>query len=179
MCDIRYKSFASDRDSNGTGGDFAALVATEYQGLLGLAFALTGSWSAAEDIVQEAFVRGHQRWSKVSAYDRPGAWLRRVVINPALSARRRLSREALAYLRLANTRADDPGGGVEGDLEFWRTVRCLPRRQAEVVALYYWEDLSVTEVAAILEIREGTVSALLHQGRRRVASALGVEAPDD
>lgn len=132
-----------------------------------------------KDIVQEAFVRGHQRWSKVSAYDRPGAWLRRVVINPALSARRRLSREALAYLRLANTRADDPGGGVEGDLEFWRTVRCLPRRQAEVVALYYWEDLSVTEVAAILEIREGTVRALLHQGRRRVASALGVEAPDD
>ena len=179
MSDIDYKSFTADGDSDETSNEFVALVRSEFRGLLGLAFALTGSWSTAEDIVQEAFVRGHQRWSKVSGYDRPGAWLRRVVINLALSHRRRGYREARAYLRLRNTASGDSADQVEADLEFWRAVRSLPRRQAEVVALYYWEDLSIGDVAAILQIREGTVRALLHQGRQRVASSLEVEGPDD
>jgi RNA polymerase sigma-70 factor (ECF subfamily) len=64
------------------------------------------------------------------------------------------------------------------DLEseaFWREVRRLPSRQAQAIALHYIEDLSVSEVAGILGVAEGTVKALLHQGRERLRRELGAK----
>ena len=55
---------------------------------------------------------------------------------------------------------------------FWAEVRMLPRRQTEVIALYYIEDLSTTEIADTLEIADGTVRALLTQARERLARQL-------
>ena len=65
--------------------------------------------------------------------------------------------------------------GAEPDAEsesFWREVRSLPTRQAQAIALHYVEDMSVAEVAAVLDIADGTVKALLHQGRERLRRQL-------
>ena len=65
------------------------------------------------------------------------------------------------------------------DTEFWRAVRSLPRRQAQVIALHYLEDRSVLEVAKILEIAEGTVKKHLHDGRLALVRRLGLEGGED
>jgi len=151
---------------------FAALYRREYRSIRALAWALTGDGAAAEDIAQEAFLRAHQRWEVVSAYDEPGAWVRRVAINLATSVLRRRTREVRALIRFdARPREswDLPGP----DRAFWAAVRALPRRQAAVIALHYYEDLPVSDIAAVLDLAEGTVKAHLHKGRRNLAKALG------
>ena len=64
------------------------------------------------------------------------------------------------------------------DADFWRAVRSLPRRQAQAIALYYLEDLSVAEVARVLGTAEGTVRKHLFEGRKKVVRLLRLEEDD-
>lgn len=78
----------------------------------------------------------------------------------------------MALTRLG-TRREIPDELPEQDEAVWRAVRQLPRRQAQVVALHYVDDRSVAEIAAVLDLAEGTVKATLHQARQALARALG------
>ena len=54
--------------------DFESFYRSEYRSVVGLAYALSGSRIAAEDITQDAFLAAHKEWDRVAAYDRPEAW---------------------------------------------------------------------------------------------------------
>jgi RNA polymerase sigma-70 factor, ECF subfamily len=156
---------------------FTALYEEEYQPLLRIAYGLTGSVAEAEELVQETFVRCYQRWAKVQRYERPGAWLRRVLLNLATSRGRRLAVELKALTRLGSRpaqRHSDPDEGLDTK-QFWAAVRRLPRRQAQAVVLYYGDDLATDEVARVMTVAEGTVRALLHQARTALATVLDSE----
>ena len=56
---------------------FEAFYEREYHRVVGFAYAVAGSWEAAEDATQEAFLRAHRQWERVGRYDQPGAWVRR------------------------------------------------------------------------------------------------------
>ena len=59
-------------------------------------------------------------------------------------------------------------------------MRRLPRRQAQAIALHYLDDLSVADVATILEISPDTVKVHLHRGRPALADALDLPTdPED
>jgi RNA polymerase sigma-70 factor (ECF subfamily) len=147
----------------------------EYTGVVGLAYALSGSRWGAEDLAQDAFLAAHRDWHRIGAYEQPGAWVRRVVANLSVSAIRRRVAEAKALARVPfGERASLPDLSA-GDPEFWAAIRALPRRQAQVVALYYLEDRSVVDVADILEITPGTVKRHLHDGRLALARRLRME----
>src|SRR5437879_590571 len=110
------------------------LYETEYRRLVRVAWVMTGSFSAAEDLVQDVFVQAYRHWDHVVGLDQPDAWLRRVLVNRARSRWRRLLVES------RDRRVDeitvvmpDPAG------EVWGAVRRLSRRQREVVALVYLE----------------------------------------
>lgn len=153
--------------------DFDAFYRREYRQVRAVAWALTGSGWAAEDVAQEAFLRAHQRWGQVASYEEPGAWVRRVAINLATSVLRRRAREAAALVRLAGRRTED-WSMPEADHEFWAAVRSLPRQQAAVLTLHYYEDLPVADIAVVLDLAEGTVKAHLHKGRAGLARRLGL-----
>jgi len=154
---------------------FDEFYAAEYAPLARLGFVLTGSRSVAEELTQETMLRAYRHWRKVGAYDKPGAWARRVLCNLAASRGRRLTAEARALVRLRNGRDAAPEPHPES-AELWAAVRELPARQAQVLALHYVEDLSVAEIAEHLECPEGTVKSLLHRGRIALAQRLsGVE----
>src|SRR5512132_3849516 len=79
---------------------FEEVYLREFTGVFALAYALSGSRWAAEDIAQDAFVVAHRQWDRVGGYDDPGAWVRRVAANLAVSAVRRRLAEARALVRL-------------------------------------------------------------------------------
>jgi RNA polymerase sigma-70 factor (ECF subfamily) len=150
----------------------------EYRRVLGLAYVLTGNASVAEDTTQDAFIAAYRQWAAISGYDSPAAWVRRVTCNRAASVVRRRVREAKAIVRLAyrtstNIELD------EGDAEFWRSVRALPARQAQAVALFYLEDYSVRDIASVLDCSEGTVKTHLSRARAAVARQLRLERVED
>ena len=150
----------------------------EYRKVLGLAYVLTGNGSVAEDTTQDAFTAAYRQWAAIGAYDSPAAWVRRVTCNRAASVVRRRVREAKAIVRLAY-RTPTHVALDEGDAEFWRSVRALPRRQAQAVALFYLEDLSVRDIAAVLDCSEGTVKTHLSRARAAVARQLRLEDVED
>lgn len=63
--------------------DFESFYPRSGRSMLVLAFSLTGSWSDAEDLVQEAFVAARRRWDVVGRYDDPAGWVRCVITNAA------------------------------------------------------------------------------------------------
>ncbi len=153
---------------------FDVFYQREYRAVVGLAYALSGSRLAAEDLAQEAFMTAHQHWEKVGMYESPGAWVRRVVSNKSVSLYRRRAAEARALARVALDRQIALPQLASNDAEFWQAVRSLPRRQAQAIALHYLEDRSVADVAAILGCTESTARVHLHKGRKNLAGRLGV-----
>jgi RNA polymerase sigma-70 factor, ECF subfamily len=155
---------------------FEAFYVAHHRAVVGLGYTLTGSWSTAEELAQEAFLRTYQRWETVSGYERPDVWVRTVAANLARSRWRRLGTELRALTRLAGSRESQPDAAPEllpAETEaFWRAVRSLPRRQAQVVVLHYLEDLPVADVAAAIGAAEGTVKSTLHRARRQLAQQL-------
>ena len=142
--------------------------------MIGLAYALSGSRSAAEDLAQEGFLAAHNAWDRVSLYEKPEAWVRRVVANKSVSMFRRRMREAKAIAQMKPESSYLPRIAAEDD-EFWKAVRGLSKRQSQAIALHYLEELSVAEIAEILECAEGTVKVHLYKGRKRLADRLGLE----
>lgn len=153
----------------------------QYPRLVVLLTALTGTRAVAEELAQEALVRAHQRWSKVSTFDIPAAWLRRVAINLAHNHRARRRSERRALERLAGERPVHEVALTrdDGTDDFWLVVRRLPKQQAAAVALYYLEDRPVAEVADILGCAEGTAKAHLHKGRANLAHHLEQQEHSD
>jgi RNA polymerase sigma-70 factor, ECF subfamily len=156
----------------GPTGAFEDLYRKEFSGVLGLAYALSGNRWIAEDLTQEAFLSAHRDWGRIGAYDDPGAWVRRVVTNLSVSAFRRRMVEAKALARLARGQVWILPELSAEDEQFWRAVRSLPRRQAQVVTLHYLEERSVVEIADVLDIAPGTVKKHLFDGRRALGRLL-------
>jgi RNA polymerase sigma-70 factor (ECF subfamily) len=158
--------------------DLDELYRREYGPLVALAYGLSGSRSAAEEIVQDAFLAAHRRWPSIGSYDMPGMWLRRVVVNRSASAVRRRLAEVRALTRVGSW-ADRPEPLPERYDELWRAVRRLPPQQAKALLLRYVDDRTVAETALILGCSEGTAKTHLHRARRSLASALPHHAPQE
>lgn len=151
--------------------DFRAFYRRERRSVIGLAYVLSGSRSGAEDLAQEAFMAAYRRWDRLSGYDDPGAWVRRVVANKSASRIRRRAAEARALLRFGGEDYTVPPLDAEADL-IWREVRKLPTRQAQAIALRYLDGRDVAEIARILECSENTVHTHLRRGREKLARRL-------
>ena len=136
-----------------------------------LAHALAGG-RAAEDIAQEAFWATFVKWDDL---ENPERWLWKVIANRSRSALRRRYLEARLLLPLGSESAPAHEEKLPGLDEFWDMVRALPKRQAQVVALLYVEDLSSVEVAEVLGCSEATVRVHLHRARKRLAERLDLE----
>lgn len=149
---------------------FPAFYRREYPKMVAIAAAVSGNRSIAEDLAQEAMLRAHRHWSRVSTYERPGAWVRRATINLSLSAGKRATAELRRMLRFAEPSVlPEPQAADEG---VWQAVARLRGNQRAAIALHYLEDRSIAEIAAILEISEATARVHLHRGRKALAAAL-------
>jgi RNA polymerase sigma-70 factor, ECF subfamily len=127
----------------------------------------------AEDIAQDAFVQLLHNWTKVSVYERPDAWVRRIAIRLAM---RQVQRDRL--LALIRRDVSPPRPLAPRDLDVLDAVRRLPGMQRAAVTLFYFEDRPIAEIADLLGCAEPTARVHLHRARKRLAELLGEEAGD-
>ncbi len=151
-----------------------ALYLAHYRQLVGLARLVLGRNAAAEDIVQEAFIRVYGSRSKIRDPDRAASYLRITTINLARSVLRRQQ----TALRYAPDPPAEPAGPEEQALTKARNagvmdaLRLLPWRQQQVIMLRYYADLSVLETAQTLQISAGTVKTHGFRALANLAEAL-------
>jgi RNA polymerase sigma-70 factor (sigma-E family) len=161
-------------------GGLAELYVRHAPSARSLAFLLTGDRSAAEDMVQEAFVRLTGRYRHLRNPDAFGAYLRRTVVNLHTSGlrRRRLERAWLDREARRPHGEAEPGSiseDVAGRQDLWRALLGLPSRQRAAVVLRYYEDLSERETAEVLRCSVSAVKSLVTRAFDMLRDRIGSE----
>lgn len=139
-------------------GGFAEFYLATRDAAFRAVLAAGGSRAVAEDAVAEAYARACARWSAVEAHPDPFAWVMRTAFNWQRSWWRRTRLESLGAAM--PEKASEPEAV---DTKLRELVRCLPRRQRDVVALRLIADLSAEQTAEILGISAATVHVHLHR----------------
>ena len=153
--------------------DIEVVFAASYRKLVVQLYGVVGNAGEAEDLVQEAFVRAYAAGGRFTRVDNPEAWRRTTAVN----LHRNRWRKMRNFTRI---RDKIPGPvdlpGLEEHLEVVDALRQLPEALRLVLVLHYLADRKVDQIAAELDLPEGTVKSRLSRGRAALAAALGEEA---
>jgi RNA polymerase sigma-70 factor (ECF subfamily) len=155
-------------------------VQNDFGAVCRIVAALCGPEIDVDGAVAEAMARAVEQLGAGRSIDSLGAWITRVAVNLGRSENRRLAirrRKAPMVSVLAHTDAGIDATALRLDMQ--EALRELTKRQAEVVALYYGLDLSLSEVAQTLGRSEGTIKATLFKARSVLAHSLGSTAGVD
>lgn len=170
------------RVAEGDSGAFEALVHRHSASLYRFAFRIVGHEDAAQDVVQETFLR---LWRHAGKYEpsRPfKTWLytiaRRVALNAARSASARRAREMEEESAIEDVADLRPT--AEEVLSSWqrqeavrRALAALAPRQRMALVLHHYEGMSYQEIGQVMGVRVSAVESLIFRARRALASALG------
>src|SRR5881396_3379171 len=123
--------------------------------------------AAAEDLTQETFVRAYRARHRYTPTAPPGAWLRRIGVNLAIShlRRQKLARFLPARLYTAPDRRDYDRAEARDVVE--KAMLALSPKLRAAIVLHYYEGLTREEIAAVLGVPAGTVAS-------RIAKAVAI-----
>ncbi len=163
---------------NGQESAFAQLVEAHSEKTIQLAWRLVGNRAEAEEISQEAFLRLFRSLLTFRGDSRISTWLYRTVSHLAIDHLRRecLKRKLFFFRSSESEQSDpvdlaiDPSASPHDQLQARETaeqmqqlLNKLPARQKAVFVLRHMEELPLKEIAAMLNLREGTVKSHLHR----------------
>lgn len=152
----------------------AGVFRTYHGELTRLAAFILGDRGAGEDVVQDLFVRLHQRGLSPEDSD-PLPYLRAAVVNRCRSVMRRrvlIRRHAEKDSSCPPLSAEEAALLSEDRRELLRALAALPPRRREVLVLRFYLGLSEAEIAATLGISPGTVKSTAARGLAALARAL-------
>jgi RNA polymerase sigma-70 factor (ECF subfamily) len=171
---------AGDREA------FRRLVERESRSVIGVCTRILGDRAEAEDVAQEAFVAAYRALGSWRSEGSFGAWLSRIAVR--LAIRRAAQRKQVTWLDpvadansggvpagAAGSDPADPAGMVirsERDAQLRAAVAALEEPYREVVALRFFADRSLAEIADVTERPLGTVKTHLHRGLARLRLAI-------
>jgi RNA polymerase sigma-70 factor (ECF subfamily) len=176
--------------------EFEALLRPQLEAAYRAAYRMTGRAAEAEDLVQEASLLAWRGFGSFETGTNFRGWLLRIVTNAFLSRYRKTRRqgqsvpidevpELYLWRKCAAANLDgmleDPAGTLLASLDGERingAIAALPEEYRVVAALYFMEDLSYQEIAAMIGVPIGTVRSRLFRARRHLQRSLwdlGVE----
>ncbi|MGQ0824301.1 MAG: RNA polymerase sigma factor [Actinomycetota bacterium] len=155
-----------------------AMFRAEGPSLVRLARLFVDDRNAAEDLVQEAFIRLARSAHRITDLDRAPAYLRSIVLNLARDHNRR----GLVSLR-HHLPFDDARASVEDEIdlredqrEMLEALRDLPRRQRDCLVLRYYDELGIEGIAETLGVSANSVKTHLKRGLAALERRLGERA---
>jgi len=157
---------------------FEELVRRHERQVYRVAFRMLESRVEAQEMVQEVFVRAYRALSRFRAGARIGTWLYRMTVNACLDSRRRVKtrREVPLDSALGEVGGEDPAARAAARQFADRVAAALgllPPRQRATLILRVYEELSLQEIAEVLEAPLGTVKANYHHALVKLRRALG------
>jgi len=152
--------------------EFVDFVAASGTRLLRVAHLTCGSRDEAEDLLQTALERAYRSWDRLRDGRDPEPYVRRIIVNLAISRARRR-----AILRFIPARAVPDREVRDADVTLRKVLldalRALPPRQRAVLVLRYWEDLSEAQTAEALGCTTGTVKSQASKALAKLRAAMG------
>ncbi|MCS7186957.1 MAG: RNA polymerase sigma factor [Armatimonadetes bacterium] len=161
----------------GEAGAFDLLIERHYKRIYKLAFQMLGNSEDAADATQETFVKAFEQLRHFRGDSSFSTWLYRIAINTCRDMIRRNRSIAFSQLQPENENADfDPTTLTEPNLDeifeereraelVWTALKQLSEEARQILVLCDMQGFSYAEVAAILNLREGTVKSRLHRAR--------------
>ena len=149
---------------------------TDY--LLRLAILYVKDWSAAEDIVQDVFLKYYQNYEQFEERSSLKTYLSKMTINKSKDYLKSWRyRKQILTNKFSNQNKVERNQFIEQDekLEIADAVLQLPIKYREVIIHYYFEELSVLEVSMILTISDNTVKTRLRKARALLKNQLKQE----
>ena len=154
---------------DGGATDYTAFFRAEFPAVLRTLTLILRDAGRAEELTQDAFVQLLRHWPKVSGYEQPHAWVRRVAIRLAMRAERR--RRLISFVTLDGLSL--AAAAAAGRVDLSTAIGRLSGAQRAAIVLHYFEDRPVADVATILGCAEATARVHLHRGRNRLRELLG------
>jgi RNA polymerase sigma-70 factor (ECF subfamily) len=158
---------------------FAEVVDANYRRIFRGALSVTGDRHLAEEIVQETFVLAFRKFDSFSERASAFTWLYGIMLNKYRDhCRRRKLLRRLGFVRAeanpvltrnADSKEPSPSAevGKSEESEFLvKAVERLPFKLRTVIAMHYFDDLPLVEIAEILKCRPGTVKSRLFHARK-------------
>lgn len=143
--------------------DDIELTATQYSALIyKIAYSYTKNSAEAEDILQDVLIAYMTSTTKYTDDEHKKAWLIRVTINECKKHFHRLK------YQLLYDKTTLPIDAPADHSDVTCAVMELPAKYRIVIHLYYYEQLSVREISAVLNAKENTVMSLLHRARKKI-----------
>lgn len=149
---------------------------TYQSALLRYATRVLNNREAAQDVVQEAFIRLHANWDALTA--RGGeikGWLFRTTHNASVDLIRKESRRRLLHQRqswMDECRAPEPLPEDDRHALVIQHLNVLKPKEREVLVLRLQEEMSYKEIAAVLNRSEGYVGTLIHSATKKLSQSL-------
>lgn len=143
-----------------------------------IAYLLTGSRDAAQELVQSVLARALLKWGAITQLENVDAYLRRALINERTSQWRRFGRRETPVAALPQAGAHDAIAASDERSALLRVLRDLPRKQRAALVLRFLEDLADDEIALILDCSTSTVRSHVARGLARVRATLDVSTDD-
>lgn len=146
--------------------DIERLMNQYGDSLLRIVFTYLKDYQAAEDAVQETFIRVYTHYASFRGECSEKTWITRIAINickTMLSKRKNRNADTLDALE---NLPDDHSETFDEDHDFLMTaVMDLPQKYKDVVLMFYYQDLNTYEIAGLLGISENGVSTRLSRAR--------------
>lgn len=138
-----------------------------------LACAILGNPAEAQDATHDAFVQAWRKWSTLRDPERFKPWFDRILVNTCRNRLKRSGRWRPAELSddVAAAGGDPYGQALDRDVLRGAIAKLSPDHQV-VVALRFYRDLTVDEIARQLGLRPGTVASRLHYAMKRLHATL-------
>lgn len=146
---------------------FVRLITAHKQSLYKIARSCCRNETDAEDAVAQTVLDCWERLNTLKKPARFKAWLTAILVNNCNDILRNRSRFVVME-EMPEERTEDS----HGDLYFEELMESLSERYRPVMQLYYGEGFKIREIAAILDIPAGTVSARLKRGREQLKAAV-------
>lgn len=171
--------WGDEEQSEPDGMSLEAAVERHQTALLRYATRVLNNAEAAQDVVQEAFVRLHANREKLIERGVPfKAWLFRTTHNAAVDYIRKESRRRLFHQQhvaeedIFSCGADDDGAFTEQHAQILQHLNVLKPKEREVLILRLQEGMSYREIAAVIQRSEGYVGTLIHSATKILSKRL-------
>src|SRR6266704_261287 len=158
---------------------FRELYQREYASVYRAIRAVVLDSASAEDLTQETFVRAYRARNRYTPTAPPGAWLRRIGVNLAIShlRRQKLARFLPARLYVAPDRRDYDRAEARDVVE--KALAGLSPKLRAAIVLHYYEGLTREEIAEVLGVPAGTVASRIAKAVAIMRKTMGSDQHDD